>query len=324
MPTVFTDNFNGGVSGTALNGRAGTGGSWSCAGALAADIAGLKLNASNQVRAATVTGCLGRIETGLADHYAKAVILVTTTAAAVAVRAVDQSNFIGLRVANATQVEIFKRIGGTETSFGKVTVGTIGPSPALELRIAGTSAFALLNGAAVASAGPIADAVFSGVTKVGLWGKGSAVDPLADDFEGGTLPVLAGANARSVGRDRNAALNTSAAAVLAAAPARSSGRDRNAGIATVLPLVPTRGRGVGRDRNAAVAPVMGLTPARGRSVGRAGASLIGASAMLIPSAGRAPGRATTGGLNTSATLARGFVTPVMSDTRAVTVARDPS
>ncbi len=342
MAVVFTDNFTG-VSGTAINGRAGTGGTWSCAGATAGDLAGLKINATNQVRVQTSTGCLGRIDVAVADHYAKASSFTAGISVAAAVRAIDHNNFIGLRIASTTQIELFKRIGGIETSIVKLTVGTITLPAILQLGIVGTSALIFFNGAQVGTTTgyPIADALFVGVTRVGLWGKASALDPAADDFEGGAmLTALLGAGGRSPTRDRNAGLSTGSSAALTAGGGRSITRDQLAAVTLTLPLGPTRARSASRDPGAAlvlqlsVAPMGGrsgtrgaatnitmpfpLGAASGRSAARAGGAMLKAIAAVRAEAGRSALR--TGSARLSL-FERGVLTPVASDQRTVPVPR---
>lgn len=298
MTVVFTDNFTG-VSGTAIAGRAGTGGSWTGFGVAAADIAALKINATNQVRITSTTGCLVRVELGEADHYAKAAILVANVSGAVAVRATDHLNLVGLRVAGSTQVELFKRVAGTETSVTKVSVGTVALPITLELRMSGSTAFLVVNGASVGLAAgyAVADAALTGVTKAGLWGKAGAVNPLADDFEAGTLAsapmvALAVAGGRSASRGGDGAV--SAPVALAPTRARSETIDRGASVALVLALLPAGGRSMSRGAGSTLGVTTRLAPVFGRSLGRAGTPLLVPPLVIAAASARMTMRAGAG------------------------------
>ena len=321
MALVFSDNFTG-VSGTALNGRTGTGGSgaWTGFGVAAADQNGLKINAVNQARVATSNGCLARVETGAADHYAKAALYVNTAVAAVAVRATDHLNFLGFRIVSSTQVELFKRVNSaTEGSVVKVTVGAITLPATLELRASGSNALLFLNGAQVGAAGGYAiDPAIPASTKAGLWGKSSATDPFADDFEAGTLATaLTPAAGRGAGRDRGQGV--AVALGLAAAGARVPGRAQAGALAAAAPaaLVPASARVPGRGG----APIAvgqanaALAPAAVRASGRAQAGAVGLTLGIAAAGGRSAGRGGTAsaaiqigiGLTSARSAARGGI-----------------
>ena len=319
MAVVFTDSFSG-VLGSALDGRVGTGGTWSCSGNLAADIAGWKIDAGNKAKLATSNGCLARIDSGASDHYAKAAISTTTTAVAAAARAIDWQNFIGLRASGATTIELFKRIGGVETSIVKVTVATLVTPFTAELRIAGTTAYLFLNGAQIGLSGgyQVADALFAGVTRVGLWGKSSSLDPAATTFEAGTLAAaVAVAGGRASMRDRSAgvALALSIAPVAARAPARAAA----ARLVADARLNVTGGRGAQRVGMAMLTATAPMLPASARLAMRGGTAALTASARMVADAARVPTRA---GAVALTIFEVGVATPVVAETRTVAVAGD--
>jgi len=195
MPQTFADDFTG-VADAVLNGRTVGGKSWSCAGTFTADVQGLKINASGQLKNMSSNGCLGRIEAGAADHYAQAKVhgpLTASVPVALAVRAVDQLNHIGMRAWTSTQVEIYKRVGSS-TSQRVVLIGGLSlvAGQTWKLQIEGTTVKAFVGGTQIGVAGgyDVADAVFSGITKAGLWASlapGGGTDPAFDDFEAGTV-----------------------------------------------------------------------------------------------------------------------------------------
>ena len=317
MTILFSDNFTG-VSGTALNGRAATGGSWTGFGVATADQNGLKINATNQVRSTSASGCLARAETGSADHYAKVALWVTSNVGAVAVRASDHLNFLGLRVASATQIVLFKRIGGTETSVATLTVPTITPPATLEVRVAGANAFVFLNGVLQGSAAgyPI-DPALPASTKAGLWGKSSATDPLADDFEAGTLlAALTVAGGRSA--SRGGATMLGGLPVLAVAGGRSSGRAAAATLGLAIGVGAMGGRSGSRAGVAGLALALTLAPMRGRSTQRAGGTLISLGGGIVPARGRSGSRG--GGVSLGIVFV-GTPTGVPRESRTVPVPR---
>ena len=303
MAVVFTDNFNTGTAGTPLNGRAGTGGTWTTTGAAAADQGALKITASGQVSVGgTTTGCLAAADVGGGVQYAKVALQVASAAGVVAVRALDWNNFVGLRWASATQIEVYRRIGGTETPFApKITVGTIAVPFTLELRFNGSNAFAFYNGAQVGTpsgyaltAGEIA--ALGATTRVGLWGKASTTVTIADDFEGGTL-------------------------VSAVAPVggRSPSRVGSAAVQIRFALVAAGGRSPGRAVSPALSPGgSGVAVARGRSPSRAAFAVLGWMGTLAPTRAASATRAT----GTRLTLfPSGQRTPVRAETRTIPVTR---
>ena len=292
MAVVFTDSFSG-PSGSTLDGRAGTGGTWSCSGSLPGDVAGWKIDAANKAKLATANGCLARIDSGVADHYAKALIATTSTAVAAAVRAIDWQNFIGLRANGATTIELFKRISGVETSISKVTVAALATPFSVELHAAGATLFLILNGSQIGTAAGynVSDAVFAGVTKVGLWGKSTSLDPAATAFEGGTLANAVNlAAGRALTRDRGAAVNSGVVFALGVAGGRAATRDRGAALAPTVVLAPARGRAPTRGATPTVGLMLRMAPAGGRSAGRGAGTVVTMTNNLAVAGARASTR----------------------------------
>lgn len=300
MPVTMTDGFDGALD-TLVNGRVAGGAAWSCAGSLAGDINGLKLNGAGRAKNSSSSGCLGRIETGSTGHWAKASSWGRSTSVqiAVAVRAVDHRNFIGLRVVSATQAELFKRIAGSDTRIALLSAATAAPVT-LELRIEAGVATPFVNGAQVGLSGgyAVADAVFDGVTLAGMWARG-ALDPAADDFECGTFGA--------------------AAAGLVPAPARLATRGGAAAVAWRGAIGPASARSAVRGGAARLSVVGGaLVPARGRSAGRdRGAGLAAARAAIAPARGRMTMR------GAAVALGGGGGVPVAGEARTVIVAGEP-
>jgi len=286
MPAIVSDSFNGAAN-TTINGRVASGQTWSVAGA----VNGIQLNAANQLKATSSSGALARIEIGAADHYARVTALATSTTGGcgAAVRAVDNLNFIALRLVSLSEVRLFKRVGSTtDVTVAALTGLTLTLPVVLELRIAGQVATLYVNGAQV-GAPPgytVADAVFAGVTRAGIWGRGSSVDPLGDDFEGGTPGGAAAslAPARGVHALRGAA--SAVGVTYALAPTRGVHALRGAATAVGVTyrLVPTRGLHAHPGAATAVGVTYGLVPARGlHAHGGAAAAL---TPGLVPAVAR--------------------------------------
>lgn len=286
MPVVMTDDFAG-VAGAFLDGRVAGGLTWSCAGLTATDVTLLRLGTANQLRIVSGNGCLGRIEAGSTEHYAKisSLSLTQTSTVAPAVRAVDHNNHVGLRVFSSTSVELYKLVGGTLTRLVLATVATLTTPVVLEVRFEAGVAKGFVNGAAIgAVAGyAVADAIFSGVTKVGVWGKGN-LNPCADDFEAGTLGTtvaLGPVQARSASRGGAPVLG--AVSALAPVAARSATRGGSPVLGAVSALAPVRGRSTGRGGVPALTAggtTLGAVPAR--HAVRAGSPTLAARSALTP------------------------------------------
>ena len=298
---VIADGFNG-VLDALVNGRVAGGTAWSCNGALGADASGLKINAANQAKNSSGNGCLGRIETGSADHYARVRSFgrSTTSLAAAVVRAIDYRNFIALRVISATQVELYKRVGST--SDQRIAVFTLATSAPvmLELRCEAGVLRPFVEGAQLGATGgyAIVDAVFDGVTRAGLWARG-ALDPCADDFEAGSFGAPAGS--------------------LSPANARSILRGRAPVIAWRGVLLPARGRSATRDRAPVLRVAVGaIAPVRGRSVLRGGEARLTVVGAIAPARARLPLR----GSAAVVSVGGGGGTPVAADDRVAAAARE--
>ncbi len=320
MPAVFTDNFTG-TAGTALNGRtASGGGTWTTTGATGTDQAALKINVANQVKVSSTTGCLASFDTGVPDHYARASLLATGISVAVAVRASGYLNLIGLRIANSTTIELFKRVSGAETSLYRPTLAAISLPAILELRAVGQYAFPYLNGTLV---GPaigtlVSDAAFAGVTRAGLWGKTPTTDPIADDFEAGTLSVpLAPAFARGTMRDPGGVI----ALWLALAPASGLSFSRSAGAGVTAPFAigPAGARHAVRTGALSLAGPARLISTAARQPLRDNGALLNVRALLACEGGRSPARGSAGWV---ARFPVGIRTPVDAEVRQASVLRD--
>lgn len=299
MPVVVSDDFTG-VSGATLNGRAANGGTWASFGT----VNGLQINAANQVKAVSTSGgTLARIEVGQADHYSRAAVFQFTTPsrAAVAVRAVNNTTFIGLHAPNATSVQIFKRVGvSTDTQVALITGLTVAVGAILELRVTGQTVTAYLDGQLVGAAGgyAVTDTQFTGVTQVGIWGRTN--DPIIDAFEGGTLETgaaLPPASGRHAARSTPGALSVGYA--LAPAGSRHAGRATAGAVTVGAALAPARGRHASRAQQCAVATGSALAPARGRHASRAQPAALAPAGTLNPQRGRSPNRASAPALSVS-------------------------
>jgi hypothetical protein len=242
MPTIASEDFTGPANAN-LHGRVTTTGgrTWQCLSSTTA----LRLNAAAQLRSAASGGAVARVDLGVADHFARARSLAfgANPCAAVAVRAVDFSNFIGLRALDAASVEIYKRVGSTSDQRVALIGGLALALPVeLELRIEGATVRALVGGAPVGAAEGYAvnDAVFAGVTQAGLFARGSTLDPALDDWAGGDLVAGAVALAPAGGR---IALRGSAAGLAGQAPALgpAGGRVALRGGAAGLAFTPAAG-----------------------------------------------------------------------------------
>lgn len=136
---------------------------------------------------------VAHLNSGAADHYAEMEYHGANANYGVAVRVVSHDNVIALRRWTGTIMQLIKRVGGTQT-----TVGTIS---GLDSWVAG-DVFALVatgsspvnvkvykNGVQIGTAGgyDISDAVFSGVTNVGIWGADAGAGSSFDNWEAGTL-----------------------------------------------------------------------------------------------------------------------------------------
>ncbi|MFN3287764.1 MAG: hypothetical protein ACK40H_04890 [Sphingomonadaceae bacterium] len=210
MAIIASEDFTG-ASTANLHGRTTTTGgrTWECL----TSTSSLKLNGAGQLRSTTSSGAVGRVDLGVADHAAGARLLAfgSNPCAAVAVRVVNLSNFIGLRALDAASVELFKRVGSTSDQRVALIGGLALSLPVeLELRIEGTTARVFVGGAPVGATGgyTIADAVFAGVTHAGLFARGSPLDPALDDWSGSDLGValLAPAGGRCATRGQAGAL----------------------------------------------------------------------------------------------------------------------
>lgn len=290
MPVVATDDFTG-ANNALLDGRAVGSQAWSCAGVALADIQLIRLNGTGAFRLGSGAGCLGRLEMGQADHYARlasyALTGSATVAVAVAVRCIDHTNFIGLRALTTTSVEIFKVVGGTQSSVIVIAVPALTAPVVLELTMAGTAARAFVNGAQVgAVAGyPITEPVFNGVTKAGIWARGTR-NPAGDDFEGGTLSgaAVAVVPARGLSAQRAAAGGLALMLPLGVARAAHAQRGRAGGLSIGLGVGPAAARHVVRGAVGGLAlpggPVA-LMAAQARHGWRGGAARVGPRAPAI-------------------------------------------
>jgi hypothetical protein len=234
MRTLVSEDFTG-ANNVNLHGRATTTGgrTWECLTSTTSN----RLNGAGQLKSTTSSGAVGRVDLGFANHFARARVLAfgANPCAAVAVRVVNLSNFIGLRAIDATSIELFKRVGGTTDQRVALIGGlTLSLPLELELHIEGNVARAHAAGVPVGAPGgyAVADAVFAGVTQAGLFVRGSTLDPALDDWAGGDLAVvpLDPEGGRSATRGQAGAL-TSQAPALAAASARVALRGAVGGLA---------------------------------------------------------------------------------------------
>lgn len=313
MPAVFSDSFTG-ASNTVLNGRAATGGAWTMSGQAALDQNAIRINAANQARVSTGNGCLGMAAVGAADHYAKAQSFVLGTQCAVAVRAQDWQNFIGLRMTSATQPELYRRVAGAETTLNRPTIAAQAAPVTLEIRVIGGTVTGFVNGIAVHAGAGHAVTDFAGVTRAGLWGRGSGIDPLADDFEAGhfVFPLVA-AGGQAPTRDRGQAVTAAGGATtVAAAGGRSPGRAGAGRLGAALAVAG--GRSPSRSGSVGLVSGLAIAVAGGRSGTRAGTG--GLIARLGVAGGRGPARADAGRVET---MRLGLVTPVATEPRGVPV-----
>lgn len=240
MASIASEDFTG-ASTVNLHGRTTTTGgrTWECLTLTTS----LKMNGAGQLRSTTSSGAVGRVNLGVADHAASARVMAfgSNPCAAVAVRVVNLSNFIGLRAIDAGSVELYKRVGSTTDQRVALIGGLALSLPVeLELRIEGTTARVFVGGAPVGAAGgyAIADAVFAGVTHAGLFARGSTLDPALDDWAGGDLGValLAPAGGRCATRGQAGALTG-----LAPSLASAGGRIPLRGAAGALAFTPAAG-----------------------------------------------------------------------------------
>jgi hypothetical protein len=123
---------------------------------------------------------------GTANHYAQAVQNGNTAGGSdgfpVCVRLVDSANFIGARSnSGSVAFELFKRIGGSFTSVGSYSV-TPAANDVMKLDMSGTGATFYLNGVSRIT-GTISDGTFTGISTVGIVGRGQSANPWIDDWE---------------------------------------------------------------------------------------------------------------------------------------------
>lgn len=290
MAILATETFAG-PSGANLHGRTTTTGglTWQCQTSTTA----LKINAAEQLRSASSSGAVARVDLGTPDHLARVRTLAfgANPCAAAVVRAVNHSGFIGLRALDAGSVEIFKRVGSTSDLRVALISGLDLALPVeLELQIEGTTVRARVNGSPVgpAEGHEVADALFAGVTHAGLFARGSSLDPALDDWAGGDLGT--------------------GAAVLAPAGGRCITRGTPAGLAGLAP---------------GLAPAGARLPLRG---GGAGLAFTPAAIALAGAGGRVALRGAAAGLLVAPPPAAGtdpaIIVPVAAETRVWPVGRD--
>lgn len=240
MAIIASEDFTG-ASTANLHGRTTTTGgrTWECL----TSTSSLKLNGTGQLRSTTSSGAVGRVDLGVADHAASARVMAfgSNPCAAVAVRVVNLTNFIGLRAIDAGSVELFKRVGSSSDQRVALIGGLALSLPVeLELRIEGTTARVFVGGASVGASGgyTIADAVFVGVTGAGLFARGAPLDPALDDWAGGDLgmAMLEPAGSRCATRGQLGALTGHAPSL-----AGAGGRIPLHGAAGALAFTPAGG-----------------------------------------------------------------------------------
>lgn len=192
MPVVATENFSGTADVTLQGKTTTTGGlTWAASGAFVPDEQGLKLNGSGVGKNSSTNGCLSYVNAGAADSYAQARFLdgfTTNQGISVAVACVDLNNWIALCTFVAGQVRLLKRVGGTLSAVATITGLTLTSGDVFKITREGTTVKLYQNGVQIGvTAGyTVADAVFTGVTNVGLWAKVVSTS-LVDDFEAGTM-----------------------------------------------------------------------------------------------------------------------------------------
>jgi hypothetical protein len=196
MP-VFTDDFTG-TNGALLRQRSG----WSFSGNVAyQDKATINNNRVKVGGGAGASVYYGYVRSaGAADHYAQAAFRITTgVGAALLVRWVDASNFIGVRN-SGTSVVLFKLVAGTLTTVATIATGLVS-GDVIRASVEGSTVKLFKNGTQIgAGAGyTVADAALASSQNVGLGceGNGGSLEYF-DDFETDalvtdTLSVTAGA-----------------------------------------------------------------------------------------------------------------------------------
>lgn len=186
MAVTFTDTFTGAEDST-LEGRTG----WTTSGVFPVDAQGLKLNASNQVKNTSGNGCLAYVDSGSADSYAQALMygpLFASTLTAICVRCVDYNNFVGIRPWTSTTAYFFKMVGGVYTAIGAAVEGlSLVVGQEWRLEVEGDTLRWYLDDVQMGGDRDITG-VLSG-SKTGLYAANTAVDPVFDTFEAGTIGV---------------------------------------------------------------------------------------------------------------------------------------
>lgn len=321
MPAIVSDSFTG-TANSSINGRVAGGAAWSVAGA----VNGLQINAANQLKIGSSSGALARIEVGQADHYVRVTALATssTGGCGAAVRTVDNLNFIALRLVSLSEVRLFKRVGSTtDVTVAALTGLSLTLPVVLELRISGQVVTPYVNGAQVGAPGgyAVTDAVFAGVTRVGIWGRGSSIDPLGDDFEGGTpdgaVASLTPAAALHAHRAMAAALSSG----LTLAPARGGHAVRGAAAAVAVTYGLAPARGVLANRGSAAALMSGLKPAGTRHALRGMQAVIAEAGALLAAGSRIGWRGGEALLTPGMPPGAGLVVSVAAERREIRVER---
>lgn len=183
MSITLQEDWTGHSSDTEIQSISG----WTGYGTFAADAAGLKVNATDEVKNSSTNGCLVCHDAGSPSHYSEAVMRTAQTAgvidAGVAVRCGDHLNFIGVRYWGSS-LEVFHKTGDATYNRIEFIAAVVGVDDLVKLEVDGDTLRCYVNSVQVGSDNDITG-IQSG-NNAGLFAADN-LDPIFGALELGTL-----------------------------------------------------------------------------------------------------------------------------------------
>jgi len=173
---VFTDNFNRANDASSLiigNSAWTTSGGSSTSARVT----------SNQLQVLTTEGGYLTPDLLSANHAVQALVVAAaaTTGPFLAVRMVDQNNFVGIRFSTSTGgVQLWQRVEGTLTQIGSATIAT-GAGHTIRVEVYDDKVQVLRNGVVIIAPYTLIG-LGAGITKAGIIARTTAINPWIDDF----------------------------------------------------------------------------------------------------------------------------------------------
>lgn len=187
MAITLTQDWSSYADGTEVQNISG----WTGSGAFAADAAGLKVNATSELKNSSTNGCLVFYDSGASSYYSEIVMEIAQSAGVIsvgaAVRCTDYLNFIGVRYWGSA-LELYHRTGSTtQNRIEFISGATVLVGDTVKLEVDGETLRCYVNNVQVGSDNDITG-IQSG-NNAGLFAAGAtgAVDPVFGDLEIGTL-----------------------------------------------------------------------------------------------------------------------------------------